>query len=85
MITTGFNHTVAIKADGTLWAWGQNTYGQVGDGTNTHRNVPTQIGSDTNWVSISAKGFHTVAIKSDGTLWAWGQNSFGQVGDGTTY
>ncbi len=84
MISTGANHTVAIKKDGTLWAWGQNTYGQVGDGTNTHRNTPTQIGTDTNWESISAKGFHTVAIKTNGTLWAWGQNSFGQVGDGTS-
>ncbi|MCX6208961.1 MAG: hypothetical protein NTZ59_05525, partial [Bacteroidetes bacterium] len=84
MISTGFNHTIAIKKDGTLWAWGQNTYGQVGDGTNTHRNMPTQIGTDTNWESVSAKGFHTVAIKKDGTLWAWGQNSFGQVGDGTS-
>ena len=81
--SAGSCHTVAIKSDGTLWAWGDNSNGQVGDGTKNNASIPVQIGTDTKWVSVSAGAHHTVAIKSDGTLWAWGDNSNGQVGDGT--
>ncbi|MBM2815382.1 MAG: C-terminal target protein [Ignavibacteria bacterium] len=80
----GAQHTLAIKSDGTLWAWGGNAYGQLGDGTITDKNTPVQIGSGTNWVKVSCGGAHTLAIKSDGTLWAWGRNIAGQLGDGTT-
>jgi alpha-tubulin suppressor-like RCC1 family protein len=84
-ISSGFgNHTLAIKLDGTLWAWGSNTYGQLGNGTNTDNTVPTQIGTDTNWSMISAGENHSLALKSDGTMWAWGHNAYGQVGDNTT-
>ncbi len=79
----GYYHNLALKSDGTLWAWGNNFHGQLGDGTTTDRYFPTQVGSDT-WVSVTAGGYHTVALKSDGTLWAWGQNWAGQLGDGTT-
>jgi uncharacterized repeat protein (TIGR01451 family) len=82
--SAGELHTVAIQQDGTLWAWGDNTEGQLGDGTTTRRESPIQIGSDTDWLSVSAGDLHTVAIKSDGTLWAWGGNVDGQLGDGTT-
>ena len=81
-IAAGDNHSVAIKADGTLWAWGRNHYGQLGDGTTVNKNVPTQIGTDTDWASIDAASITTVAIKTDGSLWAWGDNSHGQIGDG---
>jgi alpha-tubulin suppressor-like RCC1 family protein len=74
----------AIKTDGTLWGWGTNYYGQVGDGTTTSRSSPVQIGSATNWVSVVGKGKRAHAIKTDGTLWGWGWNLFGQLGDGTT-
>lgn len=83
-VSAGYTHSVGIKTDGTLWAWGDNSYGQLGDGTTTSKNTPTQIGSATNWESISASGSFTIAIKADGTLWAWGNNTFGQLGDGTT-
>jgi alpha-tubulin suppressor-like RCC1 family protein len=87
MVSGGYYHTIGLKADGTIWAWGDNTYGQIGDGTNTARLVPTQIGSDSNWVAVSAGSFHNLATKSDGTLWAWGRNSYGAhggpLGDGT--
>ncbi len=83
-ISTGTLHTLAIKTDGTLWAWGYNGFGQLGDGTNTNNNASTQIGTATNWSQISTGGYHTIAIKTDGTLWAWGMNSSGQLGDGTT-
>jgi alpha-tubulin suppressor-like RCC1 family protein len=82
-IASGGSHTLAIKNDGTLWAWGQNIWGQLGDGTNTNRNAPVQIGSATDWVTISALSRNSMAIKADGTLWAWGDNTFGQFGIGT--
>ena len=83
-IAAGYNHTLGIQTDGTLWAWGRNDYGQLGDGTNTNKNVPTQIGTDTDWKLVAAGDNHTMAIKNNGTLWAWGRNNYGQLGDGTT-
>ena len=76
--------TLAIKKDGTLWAWGRNNYGQLGDGSTTDRHSPVQIGSAGNWASVSINCGSTMAIKKDGTLWAWGANSYGQLGDGST-
>jgi alpha-tubulin suppressor-like RCC1 family protein len=75
--------TAAIKTDGTLWAWGRNNEGQLGDGTITPRSSPVQIGSLTNWKQVAVSNEHTAAIKTDGTLWAWGANNRGQLGDGT--
>ncbi len=83
-IAAGHDHTLWVKANGTLWAWGDNDYGQLGDGTITDRLFPVQIGADNNWVAISAGYFHSLGLKSDGTLWAWGLNNIGQLGDGTT-
>jgi alpha-tubulin suppressor-like RCC1 family protein len=86
----GWNHTVALKADGTIWAWGDNSSGQLGDNTAVSRPTPAQIGttqpaSATNdWTAVAAGDFHTLALKADGTLWAWGDNTSGQLGDGTT-
>ena len=82
-ISAGDFHTLAIKTDGTLWAWGYNQFGEVGDGTIIYKNLPTQIGTDNNWSKITAGANHSLAIKTNGTLWAWGNNSFGQLGDST--
>jgi len=83
IVSAGELHTVAIKTDGSLWAWGYNEdYGQLGDGTNTDRYIPTRIGSDKNWKTVSAGLRHTVAIKTDGSLWAWGYSN-GILSDGT--
>ena len=84
-LSRGGSHTTSIKNDGTLWAWGYNYYGQLGDGTTDSKNIPTQEATASiTWFSVSAGVRHTVAIKSDGTLWSWGQNYYGQLGDGTT-
>jgi hypothetical protein len=82
-VAAGNYHNVAIKSDGTLWAWGRNRSGQLGDGTNDDKYTPTQIGTGNNWAAVAAGSFHTVAVKTDGTLWAWGYNRRGQLGDGT--
>jgi RHS repeat-associated protein len=78
----GYEHSLVVRADGTLWAWGYNGNGQLGDGTVTQRTAPEQIGTGTNWNRVRGGYFHTIATKADGTLWAWGDNYFGEVGDG---
>lgn len=75
---------MAIKTDGSLWGWGDNFYGQLGDGTTTSRYSPVKIMDDVLSVSVGAGGMHTVIVKTDGSLWSWGYNSCGQLGDGTT-
>jgi len=73
---------VAIKTDGTLWIWGDNSQGQLGlNDVNVSKSSPTQVGSGTDWSKINAGGNHILAIKTDGTLWAWGLNNAGQVGN----
>lgn len=78
-------HSLGIKEDGSLWAWGNNAHGQLGDGTTINRYMPTRVGDATNWISVSTSEGHSVGIQADGSLWAWGSNSSGQLGDGTTY
>ncbi|WP_395736525.1 choice-of-anchor tandem repeat GloVer-containing protein [Prosthecobacter sp.] len=80
----GGYHSAAVRSDGTLWTWGYNNYGQVGDGTTTTRTSAVQVGTNTNWASVSCGNYFTVALRTDGTLWAWGYNSDGQMGNGTT-
>ena len=71
-VAAGSDFTLALKSDGSLWAWGDNTVGQLGDGTTQKRNRPVQIGHDGDWAKIAAGGGSSLALKSDGTLWAWG-------------
>ena len=80
-ISAGSDFTVALKSDGTRWVWGNNNYGQLGDGSTTNRNVPVQIGAVIDWQKFSAGDGHVLAIKTNGTLWAWGNNEAGQLGD----
>jgi alpha-tubulin suppressor-like RCC1 family protein len=81
-IEAGGTHSLALKANGTLWAWGQNAFGQLGDNTLVDKSTPVQIDAAVDWVSVAAGGSHTLALKEDGTLWAWGKNSpSGQLGD----
>lgn len=83
------NTTYALREDGTLYAWGQNNYGQLGNGTNTQINHPTQVvgvggnGHLTNILDITTSNNSTYALKEDGTLYSWGYNGYGQLGNGT--
>ncbi len=78
----GLYHISAIKTDGTLWTWGTNGQSQLGDSTpSVGRSSPVQVGSLTNWKTLSCGDEHTLAIKTDGTLWTWGRGDFGQLGD----
>ena len=83
-IAAGKDHTLAIKRNGTLWAWGRNYYivtgGQLGLGDKLNRFAPTQVGADTNWAHVAAGSYHTVAVKTNGTLWTWGENSQASLG-----
>jgi len=84
-VAGGYNHTAAIKTDGTLWCWGYNvTYGQLGDNTIVHRSSPVQtVAFGKNWKQVSCGDRYTASIKTDGTLWCWGYNIYGQLGDNT--
>jgi len=83
-IACGFQSSFGIKSDGTLWGWGRNDAGQLGDGTTVERRLPVQIGTDSDWVAVAAGYQHGVALKSNGALYTWGTNDFGQLGNGST-
>jgi len=83
-IATHGQHTMALKNDGTLWAWGYNEYGQIGDKTTINRSTPTRVSNIAGVKSIAAGYAHSIALKKDGTLWTWGYNYRGQLGDGTS-
>ncbi len=80
-LASGLYHNVAIKTDGTLWAWGRNYLGRIGDGTTINRSSPVQLGAITNWLKVSAGNYHSIATRTTGTLWAWGVGWYGQIGD----
>jgi len=82
-VACGWRTTAAIKADGTLWTWGQN-YAGLGDNTTNSYSSPVQtVAFGTNWKQVACGRYHTAAIKTDGTLWCWGDNNFGGLGDNT--
>ncbi len=82
-IAAGSYHSLALKSDGTVWAWGSNTNGQLGDNTIIERHTPVQVSNLTGVTAIAGGYYHSLASKSDGTVWAWGSNASGQLGDGT--
>ncbi len=87
-IATGMEGTAsacfALKSDGTLWSWGSNGYGQLGNGTNTSQNLPVQVKNLTNVVQIDATDHTVCALRSDGTVWVWGEINFPNYATNTT-
>jgi RHS repeat-associated protein len=83
-IATGATHALALRSDGTVWAWGNNAYGQLGNGSTTNSDAPVQVSGLTGVIAIAGGAGHSLAVKSDGTVWAWGNNAYGQLGNGTT-
>ncbi|MCG2661385.1 MAG: RCC1 repeat-containing protein [Kiritimatiellae bacterium] len=83
-VAAGENHSLALKNDGAIWAWGNNTYGQLGDGTLTSTNQPVQVKGLANAIAVAAGDNHSMALRSDGSIVAWGYNEYGQLGKGIT-
>jgi alpha-tubulin suppressor-like RCC1 family protein len=84
-LSCGMYHVGGVKLDGTLWLWGWNANGQLGDNTIANKSSPVQtIAGGTNWKQVSCGMGHTAAIKTDGTLWTWGWGPHGQLGDNTS-
>ena len=83
-VACGGAHTLALKSDGTLWAWGDSQYGQLGLGDQVSTGTPTQVGTANDWAAVACGYMHSLALKKDGSLWAWGWNKYGQLGLGDT-
>lgn len=83
-VACGSFHSLFLKNDGTVWACGNNYYGQLGDGTSTERHTPVQVIGLNDITAIACGSFHSLFLKSDSTVWACGYNEHGQLGDGTT-
>ncbi len=81
-VSAGSYHTLAIKSDGTLWAWGTNDSGQLGIGNTAPSLVPSLVDNGF-WLNIAAGESHSLGIKNSNTLWAWGDHTYGQLGLGT--
>lgn len=83
-ISAGNSHSAVIKSDGTLWIWGSNGSGQLGNGTTVSSSAPVQVGTDNTWVGVVAYNSATVALKANGTLWSWGSSYHGNTAAKTT-
>ena len=82
-ISAGGYHSILLMPDGTVWTWGNNDTGQLGDGTTLSRGSPAKVAGLAAVTAVAGGGAHTLALKADGTLWTWGSNGFGALGDGT--
>jgi len=80
-VSSGSRHSAGIKSDGTLWSWGTNEFGALGDGTVVQKNYPVEINANTvQWKKVSCGNDYSCGIKIDGSLWTWGRNAYGQLG-----
>lgn len=77
------DHYFGIRSDGSLWGWGENRKGCLGNGNDREQKQPVQIGENDKWKKIATGSSHSIGIKADGTLWSWGLNNYGQLGDST--
>jgi alpha-tubulin suppressor-like RCC1 family protein len=76
-VSAGGLHSLALRPDGTVWAWGNNFAGQLGNGTTTSSSTPVQVAGLTGITQVSAGGLHSLALRADGTVWAWGDDGTG--------
>ncbi|WP_274653741.1 RCC1-like domain-containing protein [Paenibacillus humicola] len=83
-VAAGDDHSLALRSDGTVWAWGRNNFGQLGDGSTQDSNTPKKVAGLDSVVAIAGGADFSLAVKSDGTVWAWGDNGSGQLGSGDT-
>ncbi|MDH5722237.1 MAG: hypothetical protein OEY94_02815 [Alphaproteobacteria bacterium] len=84
-VAAGSSHTCGIKSDDTLWCWGRDLFGQLGDGgLALNKLTPSPVTGGATWKAVAAGGEHSCGIKSDDTLWCWGADSYGQLGDDAT-
>ena len=81
-VAAGRHHSLALRFDGTVVAWGAGTNGQLGNGANSSSGAPVQVSGLTDVIAIAAGNSHSLALKGDGTVWGWGANTLGQLGDG---
>jgi uncharacterized repeat protein (TIGR02543 family) len=82
-VAAGDSFTVALKNDSTVYTWGRNNYGQLGDATGTNKTTPVQVYNLRNVVAIAAGGSQAIAIKTEGTIWTWGRDFYGALGNTT--
>ena len=83
-LSAGWYHSVAAKSDGTVWTWGYNAYGQLGNNTTTDSAVPVPVSGLSGVIAVAGAAYQTIALKADGTVWAWGWNGVGQLGNNST-
>ena len=83
-VSSGVDHRMAVKTDGTLWGWGNQFYNQVNGSGGADLATPIQVLVSDKWKYVSASGNNTAAIRTDGTLWLWGPNTSGQLGNNNT-
>src|SRR5262249_55210236 len=79
-VAAGQYHSLAVKRDGTVWAWGGDVSGQLGNNSTASHTSPVQVALLTGVAAVAAGQYHSLALKSDGTVWAWGKNDSGQLG-----
>src|SRR5271156_3677748 len=86
----GGSEQIVMKSDGTVWDWGANSWGELGDGTTSNADLPVQVlgpggsGDLAPVAAIQGGELHNTALKANGTVWSWGLNKYGQLGDGST-
>jgi alpha-tubulin suppressor-like RCC1 family protein len=85
-LSSGLYHSLALASDGSVYAWGYNGYGQLGNGSTITSTIPVQVSipAGVSFQSIAAGYDHSLAVATDGSVYAWGNNSHGQLGDGST-
>jgi alpha-tubulin suppressor-like RCC1 family protein len=84
-VSAGYTHNLGLRTNGTIWAWGCNGQGRLGDNTTTQRSSPVSVvGGFTDWCQVAAACVHSLGLRTNGTLWAWGDNGQGRLGDNTT-